>query len=78
MQNTVFRKIKIASDRIDEMKRFKDQKLSILNLSTFRTILKKIIELFTVFQGQTNFIIELALRGGYAAPQTVASVFFLA
>jgi hypothetical protein len=34
MCRTLFRKIKIASDKIDEMKRSKDQKLSILNLPT--------------------------------------------
>jgi hypothetical protein len=33
-----FRKIKIASDKIDEMKRSKDRKLSILNLPTLKTI----------------------------------------
>jgi hypothetical protein len=37
---TLLSKIKVASDRIDEMKRSKDQKLSILNLPTLRTIYK--------------------------------------
>jgi hypothetical protein len=37
---TLFSKIKIASDRIDEMKRSKDQKLSTLNLQALRVIYK--------------------------------------
>jgi hypothetical protein len=37
---SLFKKIGIASDRIDEMKRSKDQKLSISNLLTLRTIYK--------------------------------------
>ncbi len=37
---SLFRKIGIASNRIDEMKRSKDQKLSTLNLLTLRTIYK--------------------------------------
>ncbi len=37
---SLFRKIGIASDRIDEMKRSKDQKLSTINLLTLRTIYK--------------------------------------
>jgi hypothetical protein len=66
---TLFSKIKIASDRINEMNWDKDQKLSILNFLAFGTIYKKLQSRFLgpnwPFHRKSleNFVFEVSCGG---------------